>query len=340
MRREPARTDKTQLPRHLSAHGPGPSQVRSICRGDRRSELIWCVIELQKPSFTGRRHCQETPRTARAQERDFKKVTAELETLKQDYKNLENRYHRSQETLRTLESSIVEKQHCNEGLKAELELIYCRFAGMKEEINQAEDRCRQTSRTLEETTVELRATHRFLSQADTLSGADIIDMVDSLNSGIFQLAAGVAESWSSEFSRPGSPNWQQLMLEGLDVEAHRVTRGSIGEGLQAILTRRLIPGSELDPPDPTPIQIALQVCLVQCCVNIMVGWTFTKHVDDILRGLHTKLLGAGKRLELLVTRYLRVAFSSGSGCGRKIAFNDSSPDTGTAQQGLDLKQRG
>ncbi|KAG5636037.1 hypothetical protein H0H81_009310 [Sphagnurus paluster] len=142
----------------------------------------------------------------------------------------------------------------------------------KEEIQRAEAQHERTRNSLKERTKELRSANLFLSQADSLSSADIIAMVNTLNAEILQGAAVLADSL--EYARGGpTPT----------AEAVGATQMLIGEDLvQALLAQR-----DQEEFDPTVVQLALQVCLVHCCNSVIETWTIRE--DAAFKEVYTSI---------------------------------------------------
>lgn len=152
---------------------------------------------------------------------------------------------------------------------------------MKDEIAQTEARYREKSRMLDDAREELRASNSFLTQRDTISGMEVIRMVENLNHEIFQFAACVAESW------PSDPE------ENLD---HSSTWESLGEGLDEASTS----DSELGP---TEIQaVALQIGVVELCGSLIGSWSSNPEVDNTLRSIYRDLAERGKHRNSLEMR--------------------------------------
>jgi uncharacterized phage infection (PIP) family protein YhgE len=245
--------------------------------------------------------------------RHTKKLITELDQIKQENENLRDSCRERQQTVDTLKSKMKKLRRRNENNQAELDLAQPRFAALHDEnstvsnelravrgeLQHKEDQLGQTSRLLLETTTELNATQKFLPRADVLPGAEVVELVQSLNNEILQLAAGIAESW--EFLSPCSASWHRLMEEDLNWEAFESARNDIGEILQHVLTRGLIPAPGSDERDLLIlIQIALQTCMVRCCGDIMMCWTWREPIDQMLWRLHGRLLDTGEHFKHVV----------------------------------------
>ncbi|KAG5651988.1 hypothetical protein H0H81_006730 [Sphagnurus paluster] len=142
----------------------------------------------------------------------------------------------------------------------------------KEELQRAKAQHERTRNSLKERAMELHSANLFLNQADSLSVADIIAMVNTLNAEILQGAAVVADSL--EHARGGPiPT----------AEAVAATQMLIGEDLvQALLAERA-----QEDFDPTTLQLALQVCLVYCCNSTIETWSVTG--DLAFKELYAKI---------------------------------------------------
>lgn len=111
----------------------------------------------------------------------------------------------------------------------------------------------QTMRQLETRTQEWHGAQAFLVTSDTVSGADVTNLVNQLNEEIFQISAIMAESIAS-FSPGSSP--PDAVMHG---EASRI----VGVQITELLSRR----DSVDDSSEIIIQNALQSVLTGYCVR-------------------------------------------------------------------------
>ncbi|KAG5651981.1 hypothetical protein H0H81_006723 [Sphagnurus paluster] len=145
----------------------------------------------------------------------------------------------------------------NEALRLRMEAKDLQLESVKGQCRQAETQHDLARESLKERTSELQSAQLFLNQADSLSGADIIGMVNALNAEILQGAALMAHSFDS-------------MRGGLVPTAEAITQTtlSVGEDLAQVLSEQ----RDQIHFDSTLVQLALQVCLVRCCKRIVETW--------------------------------------------------------------------
>jgi len=123
----------------------------------------------------------------------------------------------------------------------------------------------KTRQLLEARTMELSGAQRFLTQTDSLSGAEAIALAESLNAEILQAAAYIADSLQCSH-RQLQVNAETMWRE----DSYRRGSRLLGEAmLLALRSSRRQNDSNLDP---TLVQIALQISLVHCCTNVVASW--------------------------------------------------------------------
>ena len=131
------------------------------------------------------------------------------------------------------------------------------------QLQGAESQHRRTLQLLEAKTSALKGAEAFLTKEDSLSGADVIAMVDTLNAEILQIAAFMADCLDN--------TERDLHTAAEEAEVARDSAvESLGEPMIRILeTRTDEPASE---ENFMGLQIALQVCLVYSCIRIVESW--------------------------------------------------------------------
>lgn len=215
------------------------------------------------------------------------RTNKELNQMRQQYRD---DLARSQGAVHALEDKLQRRDQETKMLRAELQ--------------QAQNQHASTVKLLEARTQELKGAQPFLTTADSLSGADIIAIVQGLNAEIFQTAAFMADSF--DFKAIGT-DW------GDDQKvAYKRIRGSLGATMALLLPR------VRHCDDPTLIQIALQSCLVYWYKDISNAWGFdnslqslTKVYQRIHRSGELHWLKARVTTDLIIVR--------GPSCGRKMA---------------------
>jgi DNA repair exonuclease SbcCD ATPase subunit len=156
------------------------------------------------------------------------------------------------------------------------------------QLRVAETQHQQTRQLLEVKVSELKGVQTFLTNEDSLSGADVIAMVCALNAEILQISAFTADLLgSTERDIIG-----EMVSEEGRAALERATQ-RIGEPLVQALTTKLF--REAFDPDPLPLQIALQVVLAHSSTEIIESWIpWWPDYDNILMTIYSRIQKAGK----------------------------------------------
>jgi len=145
----------------------------------------------------------------------------------------------------------------------------------KGEIHRAEVQHEITRKLLEEKTTELKGIQMFLNKADSLSGADVVGLVNSLNAEVLQVAAFMADTL--EFGILMSQ--QEEVWSKVERRACR----AIGEELTQALQVGAKSLKDKNDFDPTLVQFALQICLTWCCRFISTSWALSEENASLAR---------------------------------------------------------
>lgn len=169
----------------------------------------------------------------------------EREKVQQERFKLQNEHQKLQQDLNSYQQQLQMRETDKKALKNELQAIQTKFNDQTTLLN---DRTR-----------ELRGAQAFLSTADTLSGAEVMRLVDELNQEIMQTAAFISDSF--DFARKP---------EHIDEikEASRRTSELIGPAMTSLLS------TVQHGEDPLLIQIALQAATVEFSRWIIMTWDF------------------------------------------------------------------
>ncbi|KAG5644295.1 hypothetical protein DXG03_008713 [Asterophora parasitica] len=208
-------------------------------------------------------------------ERMYGKLQWDLEDVqreKNDWRERATELQRELESVHRREADI--KLHCQRHTHE--------ISVLKDELYRAAEHHEITRTQLLERTAELQSAQLFFSQADSLSGAEVIAIARALNAEILQSAAFMADALDYTEGRSLSP------------EELSIRKAVLGEDLfQALLSRK---GQEEDDPDPTLVQLALQVCLVDCCKMILESWTLTgSGQESFLKDIYAEIISREKQ---------------------------------------------
>ena len=221
---------------------------------------------------------------------------------------------------------------------------------LKEEAQQFKTKHIQTVQLLEARTLELKGAEAFLTKADTLSGADIIGMLNSLNSEIYQIAALVAESFEFKEKRR-KRGWREVrdVIEpgkkvesaGEDVESgtgeQEENAGEEAEK-EAEMLEVYASATEILGPrmvellkksehheDPTIIQIAFQAGMSAYTNWIVTSWYFDDPEEEhLLSEIYTRVREAGKCLKIVFSIATMLTLHRGAGRLGSMASSDTS----------------
>lgn len=143
------------------------------------------------------------------------------------------------------------QQEANAGLQNNLRRQERLIKTAADELQLLQDQHRQTLALLETRTIELKGAQAFLNKSSSLAGADIIRMVEALNSEILQNAAYLADSFVFGPQDEIDSNLGDQMDEICDSASRSI-------GLDVVQYLRTH-----DHEDPMFVQIALQACMVE-----------------------------------------------------------------------------
>lgn len=141
----------------------------------------------------------------------------------------------------------------------------------------------QTVELLQTRTAELKGAQAFLTKADHLSGADVIGLVEGLNSEIMQIAAFMAESFVSEEK-------MKRVIDTSEEESDelRDARGQATEVLGTNMVELLRTFQHQD--DPILLQIAFQACMCAYTHWIISSWYFEDpEIEHVLNEIFARV---------------------------------------------------
>ncbi|KAI6018517.1 hypothetical protein PISMIDRAFT_677258 [Pisolithus microcarpus 441] len=202
------------------------------------------------------------------------------------YKEPERKERESHRLLRQ-QAIAQEEWKEREALNSEVYRLNSELRSMREQLNvcwqellQAKTENDETKRRLEEKANELKGAQAFLKHANKLSGAEVISLVNDLNSEVFQGAASMVDTL--EFERAS-----RRMDDAAWKRATGATSKTIGEELtQALIAKR---GKDKDDYDPILVRYALQTCLIVCCSKICKSWAPEEENSQFLRSVYSEI---------------------------------------------------
>ncbi|KAF8058634.1 hypothetical protein FPV67DRAFT_1455170 [Lyophyllum atratum] len=210
-------------------------------------------------------------------------VKAKDEALAALRKEGEAKTRQLQEERRRLEEIRSHSLSLSEQLKNQTRELQA----SKEELAHLGEKHAQTLQLLEARTLELKGAEVFLTKADALSGADVIALLNAINSEIYQTAAMVAEAF--EFKEKGLEGEERTVEEATAMDEVYVSAGEIvGARLLALLR------ASKHHEDPTIVQIAFQAGMAAYSNWIITSWDFDDPYDE--RGI-SKIYGTIRQEE-------------------------------------------
>jgi len=225
-----------------------------------------------------------------------------LTTLTSEFEGMKNRL---EELEKLLEGTRRQNRILGDQVKQQTEMARV----LKDEALQVKIKYAQTIQLLETRTLELKGAEAFLTKADALSGADVIKMVNTLNSEIYQTAALVAESFEFKEKKDESPGWREVIdVEGggEDVEGEgddevggkgKEQMVEVYASATEILGLRMVELLKTSEhhEDPTMIQIAFQAGMSAYTNWIVNSWYLDDPEDDhLLSDIYMRVREAGQ----------------------------------------------
>lgn len=144
--------------------------------------------------------------------------------------------------------------------------------------------------TLRERSEEVASLQTFLTKTDEISGAQLIQAIQDLNSEILQLAASVAEEFAGTYDR------RETAIHSSDF---RILHPAIGEGTTRLLRE------QNHQADPTFVQFAIQAWEVACVGKLMTPFCcgVSDPVQQVLSAVFQRIQEHGKFLLTIYSIY-------------------------------------
>jgi hypothetical protein len=189
---------------------------------------------------------------------------------------------RDAETINHLRTQLESQHRHGQSLEAKIRQQTADISALREQLRRAEANNSQTNQLLDVRTAELKGAQVFLTKADSFAGADLIKMVESLNSEMFQGAAFMSEGL--EFDEVAGRN---VRLNAQTMERAKTLLGSVM--FSQLLAK---------PPtvDPLPLQLALQSIMILRCIQIiqlLCPMEYRDH-NDFLKKIYAGIQASGK----------------------------------------------
>ena len=224
------------------------------------------------------------------QQSKITRLTEERDALGREAKEKEGKLVRSerergrlQQQIYILQDDVTRSQNHGQksSEKAKLQHQNQEAKNMQTELDQVKSEHTHTLALLEICTQELKGAQSFSTKADGLSGAEVISMIEGLNSEILQTAAFIADSFAFGNART-------------EEEKQKAAYGRVKDLLGDKMTKNLTTVRHSD--DPMLVQIALQSCFIWCSKHVIETWFFEKDrwSHQLLSSVYDKVRQAGE----------------------------------------------
>lgn len=194
------------------------------------------------------------------------KAVDESATLTQSLKRVQGEKTATQQSLRREQDEKGKALSQNQRLTAELDGVRRQLESKNVELNNLQSELQHSQTKHEELTTlleartrELKGAQVYLTKADTLSGAEVIALIDALNVEILQTSAFISDSF--DFAR------QATHADEIKDASTRISE-LMGSSLTNLLS------TVLHSEDPLLVQIALQGATVEFARWIVMTWDF------------------------------------------------------------------
>lgn len=203
----------------------------------------------------------------------------EREKLQQLINEMQNAADEMQQANDTLRRHLNERDVQCHQLKGELEASRNESSRIKEVFE-------QTRQMLEVRTTELKGAQAFLSREDRISPAEVITMVESLNSEVYHIATVMAESLT--FGADSS-----VLTPEQVASATKSVAQVLGPGMDALRTHLC------HDDRPFLAQMAIQAFLVHWCEMELLKWHHEERMSQELGRTYSRIQESGKPRRLL-----------------------------------------
>jgi hypothetical protein len=213
------------------------------------------------------------------------------------------------EEIGALNGKLEQAHGQSDSLKQQLGRRETEMQIVANELFQIKTKHGQTVALLDARTAELKGAQAFLTKADSMSGADVVRMVEGLDAEILQTAAFVADHFVVEK--------RQGMTEEVQAAIDRLV-DLLGPKIVDLL------GRAEHANDPTLIQLACQAATTTYARWIIVSWDFDDpNYDNFLKHIYITVQQAGELTSSLRnSSHLIIDLRGSSHCGA-MASTDS-----------------
>jgi DNA repair exonuclease SbcCD ATPase subunit len=211
-------------------------------------------------------------------------VQQERDTLNERMEELSQQLRLATDRIAALKSRIAQEEGQTSGLRQQLTRSETEMQIVSNELAQTKTRHSQTTALLDTRTLELKGAQAFLTKADSMSGADVVRMVEGLDAEILQTAAFIADHFIFEEKRDVTEEVQAAIERLVEL---------LGPTIVDLL------GTTEHAHDPTLIQLACQASMAVYSRWIILAWDFDdNNYDQFLKHIYMTVQGAGERISV------------------------------------------
>ncbi|KAF9026681.1 hypothetical protein BDP27DRAFT_1351032 [Rhodocollybia butyracea] len=196
----------------------------------------------------------------------------------------------AEKQIRLLEVQLQKAQRENHTKDDKIDHLNRHLSGAQRDIGQYRMKDAHSQELLDAQRQELQGVRAFLNMTDSYSGGDIIKILNTLNSEIFQAAAVITDT--VEGAHPGGGRHRRSD----DASAVEKVRRALGDGVKDLLQPE---GNGIQGENITIIQAALQTSLNIALEDICRQWSKDDLVDKTLNNVYAQI--RAKQEQVLVS---------------------------------------
>ena len=227
-------------------------QHRDDCQSRRKSEE-----ELRQKMQPNESQMWEMEQSILKYKRECQRLREERAQVRKGQKAMETKCNLAEKESAGLRELLRMNQHNIQALQVELRLKEQEIKALQTASHHKEATNSQVAALLETHTSELEGAQTFLTKADTFSLADLILMVEGLNTDILETAAYITDTF--DFGRSS---------QAISTRRQQSVHESVESGLGKIMTNLLVQQGR----DQTLIQITVQAYLSRWCHHTASVW--------------------------------------------------------------------
>lgn len=230
---------------------------------------------------------EEVKHVANQAQIETDRLSSQIRSLKQDNHSRKDSLRREAEKhaqtklrleteIRSLTEELEQEKRYRSDMEQRLERRSEKIVNLKTDLNKAEAQYSEINNLLKSRTAELRSAEVFLNNAEWFSRDELVNMVESLSSQIFEASSYMAELRFND--RPSG----DLIAGNARLE------DMIGSLMSSLLVAK--------PPqeDQLPLQLALQHYIILQCRRSLTSFCSSGEHNSFLADIHHKIRSSGE----------------------------------------------